>query len=101
MECSKCPYRDTYKCVTCPPQPQGDRLYGLTLAERQALRASQNDRCGICGRLLSTLPPRLVQLDHKGDKARGYLCNVCNSRLIRLEDDWLEKAAEYLRRVNR
>ena len=101
MECSSCPYRYTSRCKPgkCPTTPTGDRRYGLTREEQRALRQAQNDRCGICGRLLSALPPRLVQLDHDHGtgKARGWLCNVCNSRLIHLEQNgWLDKAWKYL-----
>jgi hypothetical protein len=77
---------------------QGDRKYGLTRDEQRALRAKQGDRCGICGRLLSALPPRMVQLDHNHEtgKARGYLCGTCNSRLIHLDGGWINKAVAYL-----
>jgi hypothetical protein len=57
--------------------------------------------CGICGREPS--PHRRLDRDHlhEGDgTARGLLCVRCNRSLRHhMNEEWLEKALEYIRKV--
>lgn len=66
------------------PSRRGKYLkYGLTPDQQQQLRRQQNYQCAIC----SSQPTRLVlDHDHETGKARGFLCQSCNHKLIGLED---------------
>ena len=71
--------------------------YGISYEQYMALRREQRDRCAIC----DVMPHgRRLDLDHHWTtgKARGLLCNRCNSALERLEKfkDWEAKARDYL-----
>lgn len=86
--------------------------YGLTLDQYDALVASQNGRCAICGSgdPKSTRNIRwVIDHDHNccpsqtktcGKCIRGLLCTQCNLGLGQFEDspDLLTAAAAYLRR---
>ena len=77
------------------PSRRGKYLkYGLTPDQQQQLRRQQNYCCAICG----SQPTRLVlDHDHKTGKARGYLCQPCNHRLIGLENETFRKCGiDYL-----
>lgn len=77
-------------------------IYGITLAEWDAIFEAQGGGCGICGR-----KPRkgeTFHLDHEHTKGqagpvRGILCPYCNTRLIgRLKDHTkAQRMADYLR----
>lgn len=77
------------------------RLYGLTLAEYDAMVIAQENRCAICrtdepgghgGRTWH------VDHDHETGRVRGLLCSPCNTGLARFGDNpaVLRRAAEYL-----
>jgi Zn finger protein HypA/HybF involved in hydrogenase expression len=78
------------------------RAYNLSIAEYEMLVASQNGRCAICGILGSDTPKGLVVDHKKGTKeVRGLLCNVCNSHVVHVVEDYgdrLEAAKVYLER---
>jgi hypothetical protein len=84
------------------------RKYGITSLEYDAILASQDGACWICGK-----PPGKTRLhvdhehvknDKKADprlkrtKVRGLLCWKCNNALGKFKDeiDILRKAADYL-----
>ncbi|CCK31317.1 hypothetical protein BN159_6938 [Streptomyces davaonensis JCM 4913] len=70
------------------------RQYGLTVAERDAMIASQMGLCVIC------LKAPAVHVDHchKTGRVRGVLCFNCNSAIGKLGDDpdAARRAAAYL-----
>lgn len=78
------------------------RKFGVTLEQKEAILASQDDRCAICG---SEAPKtkRGWQLDHchKTNAIRGVLCHNCNSLLGYAHDDpaILQAAIAYLARA--
>ena len=51
------------------------KRYGLSLDQREQLKAEQSYRCGICFKLKSLN----IDHDHKTGKVRGMLCDRCNS----------------------
>lgn len=79
-------------------------LYGITVAEYEALLEKQNGLCAICHK-----PPtgkhngaRLnVDHDHETGRIRGLLCYHCNNGLGRFSDDpvVLRRAADYVEAV--
>jgi hypothetical protein len=67
-------------------------VFGLTMAQYNAILKSQNGRCAICGR-----KPRgtdryrrgrslAVDHDHKTKRVRGLLCDMCNRALGQFRD---------------
>ncbi len=79
------------------------RLYGLSLAERDFRIAEQAGVCAICKG-----PPRDGQSlhmdhDHKTGSCRRFLCSNCNRGLGLFRDnpELLEAAARYLREPSR
>ena len=73
------------------------RKWGISQEEFDALCAKQNGKCTLCGELPGKLG-LVVDHDHKTGKARGLLCNRCNSGLGFLRDDptLLRNAANYI-----
>ncbi len=76
--------------------------YGITLADYDALLASQGGTCRICRRPPSTIKPDknlAVDHDHDTGTVRGLLCDMCNVGLGNFRDsaEALEAAANYLR----
>lgn len=73
------------------------RAYGLSAEEHGALLSSQNGCCAIC-RSAPRNKPLYVDHDHRTGKARGLLCNRCNTGLGAFSDtaDGLKKALSYL-----
>lgn len=75
------------------------RLYGLSIAQYEAIWVSQGLACAICQ---STDPGRkgvfAVDHDHETGRVRGILCGNCNNGLGRFKDKYesLVRAAEYL-----
>jgi hypothetical protein len=73
------------------------RLYGITLADYEAMMTAQEDRCAICG---ETPPGRTLHVDHDHEtkKVRGLLCYGCNSGIGHFRDrpDLLRGAIDYL-----
>lgn len=53
------------------------RLYGLSTADLNRMKAKQRGRCAICGRGRRLM----VDHDHATDAVRGLLCFVCNTHL--------------------
>lgn len=78
------------------------RKYGLTMEELAEMFAKQNGRCAICGIPGNeTLKGLVVDHNHKTDRIHGLLCNVCNSHIVHVVEDYphlLEKAKTYLGR---
>lgn len=78
------------------------KVYGITLAEWDAIFAAQGGVCAICRR-----EPRkgeTFHLDHEhttgqSGRVRGILCSYCNTRLVgRLKDHTkAQNMADYLR----
>lgn len=57
--------------------------YGMSVAEFRAFRQQHDHRCGIC----STDERKLVvDHDHATGRARGLLCNNCNSAIGKLRE---------------
>jgi hypothetical protein len=73
------------------------KLYGLTLADYNCLKAKQNNACAICNQVPTLL---YVDHDHKTGKVRGLLCNLCNVAIGQLGESEarLLSAVDYLRR---
>ncbi len=77
------------------------RKYGITLADFDALLASQGGACAICKGQPNGPGGRFhVDHCHESNKVRGLLCGRCNTAIGLLGDDpeRIEKAAVYLRR---
>lgn len=79
--------------------------YGLTMAQYEAMVASQSGLCAICsnGPSKSARNKMNLVVDHAHDgsrRVRGLLCDTCNRALGLLRDssDVLRKAAAYLDR---
>lgn len=75
------------------------KLYGITIAEYDALWKSQGEGCAICGRSQQTrrFP---VDHDHETGAVRGILCDQCNLGLGHANDSisTLEAMVAYLKR---
>lgn len=79
------------------------QLYGLTVADYDAILDTQDGKCAICG---STDPKGKrgnfsVDHCHESGRVRGLLCTPCNAGIGQLGDsiDRLAVAIEYLRRT--
>lgn len=79
-----------------------EKVYGITLAQWDAIWKAQGEVCAICGR--SPRATETFHLDHEhtagqSGRIRGILCPYCNTRLIgRLKDHTKAQAmADYLR----
>jgi hypothetical protein len=70
------------------------RLYGITLAEYEAMVKKQNGRCAICDEE-SALH---VDHDHETGEVRGLLCQKCNTAIghLRHDEHLLRRAIDYL-----
>jgi Recombination endonuclease VII len=73
-------YRESHPEVI---RGQRRRAYGLTNADFEALRQTQDGKCGICYRDL----PLAVDHDHATGVVRGLLCSNCNIGIGNLQDD--------------
>lgn len=76
-------------------------LYGITLADKQALFTRQGGKCPICDDPLTTGRTGMqVDHDHETGEVRGLLCHPCNVMLGNFGDDpaILESAIAYLLR---
>jgi len=75
------------------------RLYGITVAEYNALFARQKGRCAICKKK----PDRRLNVDHchRRKVVRGLLCGNCNLAIGLLNDDprLVPPAVAYLTRA--
>ena len=72
-------------------------LYGLSVAEFEALRLAQDDACAICRKPFAATIP-CVDHDHSTGAVRGVLCHRCNRAIGLLGDNptTLEAAIRYL-----
>lgn len=77
------------------------RLYGVTLAQYNALLISQNGVCAICQKLCATGRALSVDHCHETGHIRGLLCGNCNRALGALQDSPNNclAAASYLQRL--
>lgn len=78
------------------------RVYGITLADYDAILAHQGGRCGICRRLPRDGETFHVDHEHASGQTgpvRGILCPYCNTRLVgRLKSaERAQALADYLR----
>lgn len=77
------------------------RTYGVTPQWYDEQLARQNGVCAICGEHLPTGKfKKYMHVDHNHEtgKARGILCNGCNTGVGWLDKkEWVEKAMNYLR----
>lgn len=64
--------------------------YGLSAKILQKLFIQQKYECAICRRKKTLV----LDHDHKTNKARGYLCYTCNTRLSGLDNEKFKIAAE-------
>jgi hypothetical protein len=73
------------------------RKYGLTIAQFEAMRISQNNRCGICKEVFTKTPH--VDHNHETGQRRGLLCSDCNQALGQLKEDTqrMRNMIEYIR----
>ena len=78
------------------------RRYGITLEEQEQLLTEQNGVCAICGEIRGKRG-LVIDHDHNTKAVRGWLCGKCNMGLGLFDDnpDWLEQAAEFLRRAQK
>lgn len=75
------------------------RLYGITLADYDAMVTAHNSQCSICGLSESTLGYSLcVDHNHTSKEVRGLLCKPCNLVVGNAKEDKtiLLKAVGYL-----
>ena len=83
-----------------PERWRGYRLksiYGLTVAEYEAMVSAQDGACAICKTTLNGGGKRApVDHDHVTGRIRGVLCVSCNTSLGRFERHWAA-ITEYLR----
>lgn len=74
--------------------------YGLTRVDYEQLLKNQNYRCKICTVLNTETPKGLVvDHDHKTNRVRGLLCNICNSHIVHVVETYphlLNAAKTYL-----
>ena len=81
--------------------------YGLTLAQCEALLASQGGGCAICGAPIMVMLARSrsgkLHVDHRHSdgKVRGLLCGQCNMMLGNARDlpETLRAGADYLEKA--
>lgn len=108
--CKKCLARiqkERYDAMT--PEQRAWRMqrvklykYGLTVAQYEAMREAQGNRCAVCGQPEPRPQELSVDHDHVTGAVRALLCNDCNVGLGLLGEDpeRLEAAATYLRRFH-
>lgn len=78
-----------------------NRLYGLTVEQRDALFEAQGFTCAICGDHMPKGKNKWhVDHDHKTGAVRGVLCRYCNVGLGSFYENprLLRNAAEYIER---
>jgi hypothetical protein len=76
-----------------------EKKYGITLGQYEALLASQDHRCAICGIHFGQKERRLhVDHNHETGVVRGILCFPCNTGIGAFRDsaDRLRAAAAYI-----
>lgn len=92
------------KCATLQGRRRWNKaLYGVTPEHRDAMWASQGERCAICkGSETAGRGGFHIDHCHSSGTVRGILCNHCNMMLGHSKDNsWVLAAAiEYLRQAN-
>lgn len=69
--------------------------YGLSQQQQDELLSQQNGRCVLCSCKMKN--PQLDH-DHKTNRARGYLCRACNTKLAGIDDEqFRDRALKYLK----
>ena len=63
------------------------KIYGLTVAQFDALMTAQNSACAGCGAQLFEDKKTNIDHDHTTGKVRGLLCVRCNLALGLVKDD--------------
>lgn len=91
-------YRDSGKKAIADRKSYLKRTYGLTLEQYDAMLASQDGVCAICGKPPSNAFVLHVDHDHVTGAIRGLLHFTCNNLLGDAEDDpvVLRNAASYV-----
>ena len=81
-------YRDKY--LTLERERNYQKLYGMTIADYDAMLLAQGGSCAICKSKSAGNKGQYFAIDHchKTGKIRGLLCITCNSRLGWIE--WFE-----------
>jgi hypothetical protein len=76
------------------------RLYGINLAQYDAMLALQDGACAVCGANKGDSRGARFHVDHNHDTGmiRGLLCNLCNRRIIAAHTDGglLSRASHYV-----
>ena len=89
-------------CKPCKAQVDNERrvqrVYGLSLAEIEAMVEAQGGLCAVCGKR----PAKHVDHDHATGRVRGVLCFQCNAALGQVEDstDTLRSMIDYIERTS-
>ncbi len=92
------PYDEWHNyCKVCISERHQMRKYGLTKAQREAMYASQDGRCAICGEHKS-FSKISTDHNHVTGKVRGLLCTFCNTLVGYLEKrpGNVKQAEEYM-----
>ncbi len=74
------------------------KKYGMSMEEYNELLKKQKNRCAICGSVFENQFHTHVDHDHKTDRIRGFLCNMCNQALGYFKENTyiLVKAIKFL-----
>lgn len=74
--------------------------YGLTVAQYDAMHATQRGLCALCGKPYKGVGH--IDHNHLTGKVRSILCGSCNPKLGHIENNrsWLRMARDYLRKHN-
>jgi hypothetical protein len=104
--CKHCSAMSGREWVAANPEKRENSIliskYGITLEEKDGLRARSGNRCELCGLAPKTSKSLHIDHDHKTGKVRGLLCSWCNTALGRFHDSpsevkrWLDKVVKYL-----
>ena len=63
------------------------RTYGITMEERAAMLAKQNNACAVCHKPFTKSSGMHLDHDHKTGKNRELLCRNCNTAIGMLYED--------------
>jgi hypothetical protein len=87
------------KCDEHQRRSQLKRLYGLTLAQYDAMLAAQGGACALCPTVPTSRKRLHVDHCHTTGTVRGLLCAECNMGLGKFKDntDTLLKAVDYIK----
>lgn len=78
------------------------RKYGLSVAQVNEMRHSQNETCAICSKTFSNKKEMHIDHNHATGMVRQLLCRNCNCGIGHFGEDVskLEKAIQYLNKWN-